>query len=267
MADTSSNPVIKLLMQHLQKLEQPNYGTVGDVLGTLGTLANGSQVNDAYGSAASDAENQANTLKQQMDSMPTLASLYGPDSPYAKQLYASMSAKDAASGRNSQYENRLTQLQAALADKASTYASQQANMANMYNQSRTAANNQRINATNGQMQAQGQMLGSLFKVGQSSGALPWLNSKISGGLSGLWGNNTSTPSVPLDQSPYAGQTGNQYTGYTTGSDQNNTGDYVPTATDYTNYQPSNGYVTQPTGMQDPMQSQSSNYDDNSWMYQ
>ena len=124
-----------------QQLQQPNYGPLGDIASTLGTLYTGSQLSGAYGQSADAATQQANTLQSQMASMPTLDSLYGQNSPYSQQLQQTLAAKDAAAGRNSQYGQRAVQLQAALADKGSQYAAQQAQMANQYNQAQTAANN------------------------------------------------------------------------------------------------------------------------------
>jgi hypothetical protein len=146
-------------------------------------------------------------MKQQMDNMPTLDAMYGQNSPYALQLKDTLAAKDATSGRNSQYGPRSVQLQAALADKGSQYAAQQAQIANMYQQARMAVAATRTGAINKQQQTNGQQLGSLFQLGQSSGALPWLNSQISNGLSNMWSPSQTGPQYsdsPIDNVPQAG---------------------------------------------------------------
>ena len=177
MADNTD--IVQQILGHLQSLKKTDYGTLGAAGGALGTLINGNRVSDAYGASAADAGSQADTLRTQMEQMPTLAAMYGPDSPYAQQLQQTLARKDAAAGRNSQYGPRTVQLQAMLADKGSQYAQQQAAMAQAYNTARSNANQQRINATTGQAQVQGQQLGSLFNLGEKSGLLPAINQGIS----------------------------------------------------------------------------------------
>lgn len=202
------------------QLQEPNYGVLGDLGGLYGAFANGGAMSDAYGSAATSAQTQADTLQRQLQQMPTLDSMYGPNSPYAQQLQQSLAAKDAAAGRNSQYGNRAVQLQATLADKGSQYAAQQAQMGNAYTQALDRANTARTQATLGQQQIQAQQLASLFKVGNSTGLLGQANS----GLADMY-NKMFPSSLPAGQSmadsPYAG--GGNYSGYTTGSDGNNIG--------------------------------------------
>lgn len=188
-----------------RQLQQPDYGVVGDLAGVYGAYTNGNKVSDAYGASADSAQQQAQALQGQMQSMPTLAAMYGQDSPYAKQMAMQLAAKDAAAGRNSQYGPRMQALQADLASKGSQYAQQQAAMANQYSQALSSANNARTAAATAQQQIQGQQLGSLFKVGQSSGAVPWLNDTIGKAaqpyinqgkdyLSNMFGTNQSTNS-------------------------------------------------------------------------
>lgn len=153
------------------QLAKTDYGMLGAGVGGLMDLYSGGQVADAYGHSASSAEDQANQLQQQMQQMPTLATMYGADSPYAKQLAATLQAKDAAAGRNSQYGNRAVQLQAMLADKGSQYATAQAQMANQYNAARTAANNARTQATTAQQGVYAKTLGNLFNLGNQTGYL------------------------------------------------------------------------------------------------
>jgi hypothetical protein len=179
MATANNSDIVQQILSHLQDLKKTDYGTTGALGGAIGAYVNGNKVADAYGASASDAESQANTLRSQMDNMPTLADMYGPNSSYATQMAQTLARKDAASGRNSQYGPRAVQLQAMLADKGSQYAQQQAAMAQAYNTARSNANTQRVNATTGQAQVQGQQLGSLFNLGEKSGLLPALNQGIS----------------------------------------------------------------------------------------
>ena len=228
-SNTDNTDIVQQILSHLQSLNQPDYGAAGAIGGALGAFTNGNNVSSAYNDAATSAQNQANTLQAQMNGMPTLESMYGQNSPYALQMQKTLAAKDAASGRNSQYGQRAQALQADLASKGSTYAAQQAQSAQAYNNALNQANNAHTAATNNQAQVQAQQLNSLFNVGQKTGLLPSLNSmtqpyadKINSGLSNLFGNsNTGAPQQPMDQSPYGG--GGNYSGYTTGSDQNNMG--------------------------------------------
>lgn len=225
MADNTD--IVQQILGHLQSLKQPDYGVAGAGIGALGTLVNGNRVGDAYGASAADAASQADTLRTQMEQMPTLAAMYGADSPYAKQMEQTLARKDAAAGRNSQYGPRAAQLQATLADKGSQYAQQQAAMAQAYNTARSNANTQRVNAVTGQAQVQGQQLGSLFNLGEKSGFLPALNQGISNmaqpyvdkmktGLGDMFPSwNGTAVQQPMNQSPYSG--GGDYSGYTTGS--------------------------------------------------
>lgn len=258
MADNTD--IVQQIRDHLQSLKQPDYGTAGAAGGALGALINGNRVGDAYGASAADAASQADTLRTQMEQMPTLAAMYGPDSPYAQQLQQTLARKDAAAGRNSQYGPRAVQLQAMLADKGSQYAQQQAAMAQAYNTARSNANQQRVNALTGQAQVQGQQLGSLFNLGEKSGILPAINTGLSnmaqpyiqkastalGDMFPSWGGGATQQ--PMNQSPYAG--GGDYSGYTTGSDQNNMGEqpYQSNQGMGQMYGPSNDYVN-PTDLQ------------------
>ena len=222
MADNTD--IVQQILSHLQSLQQPDYGTAGALGGAIGAYVNGNNVGNAYGASAADAESQANTLKNQMDNMPTLESMYGMNSPYALQMQKQLAAKDAAAGRNSQYGPRLQALQSDLASKGSQYAAQQAAMAQAYGTARNNANNQRISATNGQSQVQAQQLGSLFNLGNKSGLIPAINQGISNfaqpyidrasqSLGGMFGGGATNQ--PMIDSPYGG--GGDYSGYTTGS--------------------------------------------------
>lgn len=110
-----------------QQLQQPSFG-FGDIATGLAGLWSASRNSDAVSS-------NMEQMKQQQAGMPSLDSLYGPNSPYALQMRQRLNRLDAKAGRNSQYGAREAQLQALLADKASTYGSQQATQNSAYNKS------------------------------------------------------------------------------------------------------------------------------------
>jgi len=188
------------------QLQTPDYGLVGNIVGGLGTLINGNKVAESYDSTYNDSQSQLDALKGQMDAMPTLASMYGQDSPYAMELKKTLAAKDAAAGRNSQYGPRAVQLQSMLADKGSQYAQQQANMLNMYHKARADINTNRTQAAMGKSQVQGQQVGGLMNLADKSGLLNWANQGLANGLSGMFsgGGNPQPSSMPMEDSPYAG---------------------------------------------------------------
>jgi len=212
---------------------QSNYGVLGALGGAYGALTSGDTINEAYGQSADAAQQQAQALQQQMQQMPTLASMYGQDSSYSRQLQATLAAKDAASGRNSQYGNRAVQLQAALADKGSQYAAQQAQMANQYNQAITAANTARTQASVGQQQVRAQQLGSLFNVADKTGLLSKANNSLAGLYSQYFPEN-SGPTSGMTQDNFQARQG--YDIPWSGSN--------PTAEDYSYGGPSTGLSNQ-----------------------
>ena len=224
----------------------PVGGTLGDLASVYSKYKGGNAVSGAYGAGADQAQQQAQTLQDQMSKMPTLESLYGQDSPYAKQLQQTLAAKDAAAGRNSQYGQRSVQLQADLASHASQYGQAQAQMASQYSQAMQQAQNAHTQATIGQQQTNSQQLAGLLGVAQKSGALQ----AGANGLAGLYqqytGNGNNTPTnQPMADSPYGG--GGNYQGYTNGQDtpavdpnaqyQSNGGLGQMYGTDQSNYAP------------------------------
>jgi hypothetical protein len=78
------------------------YGTGDQVVNTIAGLANLGLQHSAAKKYGQYADN--------------LASMYGPNSAYSKQLQSSLAARDAARGRRSQYGARNVELQAKLAD-------------------------------------------------------------------------------------------------------------------------------------------------------
>ena len=257
MAD--SNALIQQLISHLQSTAKPDYGILGSLVGGIGAINNGNNVADAYDASGADSQSQLDAMKAQMDAMPTLASMYGQDSPYAKQLQLTLAAKDAAAGRNSQYGPRMVQLQSMLADKGSQYAQQQANMMNIYNKGRADLNANRVAAATGKAQVQGQQAGGLLSLADKSGLLNWANQGLANGLSGMFGsgNTQQSTSVPMEQSPYAG--GGNYTGYTPGSTPEQ-GNYTGDNFGYNDYAGNANYDMGPMQSNDEL-SQMWNFED------
>lgn len=180
------------LKEFLSKQNSPpaQGGLIGSGIGALGALINGNSVYDTQSDLASRYGQQADILRQQMASMPTLADMYGPNSAYAQQLQQTLARKDAAAGRNSQYGARAAQLQAMLADKGSQYAAQQAQSAQAYQQALNQAQQARANAVNAQAQIRAQQLSSLFDFANQTGLTGKINSSLSDyfGLSSGQGN-------------------------------------------------------------------------------
>lgn len=109
------------------------------------------------------ASNRANkNLKQQIGG---LQGLFGQDSPYAQQLRQTLSRKDAAAGRRSQYGPREVELQARLAELNSRNAPQLAQLYGAQDMNRS------------------RMLRDMLIYGQQSG----LTRQIGEGLSSLFG--------------------------------------------------------------------------------
>lgn len=121
---------------------------VNEVLSGLGGLYSANQANKALGANQDAISGQISSL----------SGMYGPDSPYAKQLRQTLERQDAKAGRNSQYGPREAQLQALLAEKAAGTASTVGSLAGQSQQ----LNNQRA-AT------RGQQLALLMSMGQRSG--------------------------------------------------------------------------------------------------
>ena len=125
---------------------------------------------------------QGDILRQQQASMPSLESMYGPNSPYAQQLRQTLARQDAKAGRNSQYGPREAQLQALLADKASAYAAQQAQGTQSYNNAINQNNTAMTTLNDRRIQSQSGQLKGLFDLGEVTG----INGAISGGLRSLY---------------------------------------------------------------------------------
>jgi hypothetical protein len=104
------------------------------------------------------------------EQLSTLQNMYGPDSPYAQQLRQSLSRKDAASGRRSQYGPREVALQAQLAQQYSRNAPVMAQL------------NQQNTANRNAMLAQ---LGGVYRQMGGLSGISSAGSAISGGFQGL----------------------------------------------------------------------------------
>ena len=96
-----------------QSFSMPSMGQVGNFVGNnLGNLVTG-----LYG-----MYNNRRQQGQIRDQMKGLEGLYSQNSPYAQQLRNTLNARAAATGKRSNVAGREVQLQAALADKASSMA-------------------------------------------------------------------------------------------------------------------------------------------------
>ena len=80
-------------------------------------------------------QDQIRGINEQIGKIPTLESLYGTDSAYAKNLMKQLAAKDAAAGRNSQYGPRLQEFNGKLATVAGDYANKYAQQVGALNNS------------------------------------------------------------------------------------------------------------------------------------
>lgn len=132
----------------------------------------GSNPNVGYGGSAAQNLLGAWAANQQGNKIGGLAndlrSMYGPDSPYSKQLQQTLDRKDAAAGRRSQYGARNVELQARLADMNSRNAP---NLAEMYkqqgNSQRSMINNlYEAGSRSGLFNAIGKGLGSMYDASQ-----------------------------------------------------------------------------------------------------
>ena len=102
--------------------------------------------------------------------------MFGQDSPYAKQLRQTLERKDAAAGRNSQYGNRETQLQALLAEKAmqaSGAIGDLSKQSSSLDNTVTAGRNSQLDALN--------------SILNKTGAYDWTRDWAKQGLSSLFG--------------------------------------------------------------------------------
>lgn len=135
-------------------------GTPGQSQGNSNTFDVNSILSGLSGLYSSNQANKALGANQDAISgqISSLSGMYGPDSPYAKQLRQTLERQDAKAGRNSQYGPREAQLQALLAEKAAGAASTVGNLAGQSQK----LNDQRTMQRN-------QQLGILLGMGQRSG--------------------------------------------------------------------------------------------------
>ena len=158
---------------------------LSSLVGAYGALNGGNGAYDALG-------NSSNNINQQIQ---YLQDMYNPNGAVAQQYSKELAAKDAASGRNSQYANRSALLQAKLAEGASRNAS-------TINQLTASQTQNQLN----QQQIRAQQLASLFNVAKTSGITGWAE----GGLRNLWGGgdtgmpNNSMPDYSIGTLPNSG---------------------------------------------------------------
>ena len=162
----------------------------GSIANGLGSLYFGNQSNNQNQQQLDQLQQQQQALQASQASMPSLASMYGPDSSYATQMRQALARKDAAAGRNSQYGPREVQLQAMLADKASTYAAQQSQAQNQYNASQLSNNTAQQQLQLARQKVQAQQLGALYNMGDKSG--------LFSGLGSMWDNWQNNRQAPQD---------------------------------------------------------------------
>ena len=159
-------------------LATSNVGKVlGSVLGTGGGIRDVAQTLGTIWSAGKGSENATANQNAINTQIKTLTDMFGQDSPYAKQLRQTLERKDAAAGRNSQYGNRETQLQALLAEKAL----QSSQAIGGLTQQSSALDNSVNSGRNVQLNA----LDSLLN---KTGVYDWTKSWMNDGLSSLFGD-------------------------------------------------------------------------------
>jgi len=163
----------------------------GNTAKTLVGLYGNQQASDAIDRQRQGMQQDLERSRSQYNSMPTLESMYGANSPYALQLKQSLARRDAKAGRNSQYGPREAQYQAMLADKGSQYANTQANAAENYNRANSATSKNISDLEARQRAIQNAQLGSLWNMGQQSGAFSGLGSLFGGGGNGYDSSNYS----------------------------------------------------------------------------
>lgn len=145
-------------------------GTPGQSQGNSNTFDVNSILSGLSGLYSSHQANKALGANQDAISgqISSLSNMYGPDSPYAKQLRQTLERQDAKAGRNSQYGPREAQLQALLADKAAGVAGTVGTLAGQSQQ----LNNQRATT-------RAQQLALLLNMGRRSGVFNGLNNMFS----------------------------------------------------------------------------------------
>jgi hypothetical protein len=131
-----------------------NWDALGNMAGLAGQLYGGYRSMGSSNGAVANANATQQALQGQMSS---LANMYGPDSPYAKQLSQELARRDAKAGRNSQYGPRSVELQAKLAAMAPTVANSMAGLG----KAASDANTQGMAANQNQNVNYGQILGML----------------------------------------------------------------------------------------------------------
>lgn len=157
-------------------LATSNVGKVlGSILGT-GGIRDIAQAAGTIWSAGKGAESATQNQSVINNQIKSLTDMFGQDSPYAKQLRQTLERKDAAAGRNSQYGNRETQLQALLAEKALQSSGAIGNLA----QQSSALDNS-VNA------GRNTQLNALDSILNKTGVYDWTKDWAKDGLSSLFG--------------------------------------------------------------------------------
>jgi len=169
---------------------QPTAQGISDQNSTYNTLG---QVFGAYNNyrQSKAAEEGAASMKA---NLPDLNAMFGPGSAAYKNLERELNAKDAASGRRSQYGTRAVELAARMATLQGQYGASFAN-ANMN------AEQMALKARQESMSREAQMLNNLFQVGKNMGAPQYLNQMFSGSGGGS-PSFSGMPSTSGSDKPY-----------------------------------------------------------------
>ena len=158
-------------------LATSNVGKVlGSILGNGGGIRDLAQAAGTIWSAGKGSESATQNQSVINNQIKSLTDMFGQDSPYAKMLRQTLERKDAAAGRNSQYGNRETQLQALLAEKALQSSGAIGNLA----QQSSALDNS-VNA------GRNTQLNALDSILNKTGVYDWTKDWAKDGLSSLFG--------------------------------------------------------------------------------
>lgn len=267
MADTKIPTMDDLIAHYMKNYTRPSFGALGDLAGAYQAYTAGNRVKDAYGQEMATTQDQLDRMRSEMDSMPSLDSMFGPDSVYATSMAQQLAAKDAAAGRLSQYGPRMAQVAAALSKSRMDAENQRAQMRQNYNTAQANLAKQRSAAAVSQEQAGGQQLASLFQGAKSLGLLEPLNKamtdiskpyieKAATGLSNMFGinqpdNNQNYGFGYGTEAPGATSTAAPTSSYSPSS--YNTPSYTPQPQqiDWSNPTPMYGSATESNGYQAP----------------
>lgn len=175
--------------------ERPSYPGIAGPTGSPPTAGGIAQENSNYNSLGQlfgmyNNYRQSEAAKESASAMkanlPDLNALFGPGSAAYTNLQKELDAKDAASGRRSQYGQRAVELASRMATLQGQYGASFAN-------ANANAEQMALKARQDGMAREAQMLNNLFQVGKNMGVPRYLNDMF-GGNSGGGGGMPSTNS-------------------------------------------------------------------------